>query len=451
MTLVTLGFLDELQDAFQALFEKILLPILETIFVALFNLVASLIKPILASIYYQIMVVFLKVLDFLGYVFDIFAGVRPVNYNGTPGYLLDIFFGYDPVSRAFFYITVFAAALAMIFTIYGVAKSIGDMTLEDKNPVGTVLKRAFRAGLTFMMIPLMMLFMLRISAVMLIQIDQAVSAQPASVDASAFPAVSGGSTLGSMVFLSGGMKAANDSRYNDNPFYTDALRVGYLNGGKAYDDLDGVKVDFDLLKFDYITCTCSAIVISLIMIGALFMFVRRIFDLLILYLVSPLFVAAIPLDDGGAFSKWRELFIGKMFSGFGTVISMKLFFLLIPLLFGANLRLSADAQIDAAMKLFIIIGGAWAAFHSQSTLLHLLSPEAAYAAQESVGIGALVGGMAMSKMGSIGKGGGGGNRRPGGGQPGGSERETHQRQQTSSGGGAYAPQGTHNAPGGAVV
>jgi hypothetical protein len=315
------------------------------------------------------------------------------------------------------------------------------------------MKRALRAAFTFMLIPFMVLFMLRLSSVMLIQIDQAISAQTVPVSGDGVPAGSGNARLGSLVFLSGSMKAANNSSHNTNPSYTDELRVGYLNGRKDYSNLTTVKADFNMTNYDYITATCSAILISLIMIGALFMFIQRVFDLLILYLVSPLFVAAIPLDDGAAFGKWRELFIGKIFSGFGTVISMKLFFLLVPMLFSAQLKLSANAEVDAALKLFIIIGGAWAAFQSQTTLLHLLSPEAAYAAQEGVGIGALVGGMAMSGAASVGNkigGGGGKNQQPGGGSGGGDARETAQRQQQSSGSGAYAPQGAHSAPGGAI-
>jgi hypothetical protein len=451
MHLATLGFLETLQDVLKSIFDRILLPVLTVLFEAMFNLVVELIKPILASIYYQIMVVFLKVLDFLAYVFDIFAGVRPVNYHGTASYFLDIFFGYDPISKAFFYITVFAAVLAVIFTIYSVVKSVGDMTLEDKNPVGAVLRRAFKAAVIFMMIPLMTLFLLRLSSVMLVQVSQAISGQ--AVDSSDIPTGSGeASSLGSLVFLSGSMKAANNDSYNSNPSYTDALRVRYLQNMADYSNVDQVKGDFDLTKYDYITSTCSAIVVSLIMIGALFMFIRRVFDLLILYLVSPVFVATIPLDDGGAFSKWRELFVAKMFSGFGTVIAMKLFFLFVPMLFSSNLKLNANSDIDAAIKLFIIIGGAWAAFQSQTTLLHLLSPEAAYAAQESVGIGALVGGMAMRGVASVGgKIGGGGKKQSGGGsRQSGGDMESYHRQRQSEGGGAYAPQGAHSAPGGAI-
>jgi hypothetical protein len=372
-----------------------------------------------------------------------------VSYNGTPSYFLDVFFGYDPISKAFFYITIFAAVLATIFTIYSVVKSIGDMALENKNPVGVVLRRALRAALIFMMIPLMTLFLLRLTSIMLIQVNQVINTQ--TVDSSGVPANGGAPGLGALVFLSGSMKAANNTGYNSNPSFTDALRADYLTGDKDYSDQNTVEGDFDLTKFDYITSTCGAIVVSLIMIGALFMFIRRIFDLLILYLTAPIFVAAIPLDDGGAFSKWRELFVAKMFSGFGTVITMKLFFLLIPMIFSADLKLNSNPDVDAALKLFIIIGGAWAAFQSQTTLLHLLSPEAAYAAQESVGIGALVGGMAMSKVGAIGGKALSGGRQSGGrgGQSGG-DMESFHRQRQSDGGGAYAPQGAHSAPGGAL-
>ncbi|MDR1059753.1 MAG: hypothetical protein LBL83_00720 [Clostridiales bacterium] len=410
MHLAYLGFLDVLKNVLNTVFNSVLKPVLKTVFMALFDIVSQLLQPILAGIYYQILIVFLKIVDFLSYVVDIFAGVRTVSAKGVaPAPLLDMFFNQDPISRAFAYITFFAAGLSVLFAVYGVAKSVGDMALDGKNPVGEVLRRALKSALAFMLVPLMVLFMLRLSAVLLDQVAETLSAQTAGPASASYKTPK----LGGIIFLSGTMNAAQNSAFNSDPHFSDKIREPYMTGEQDYGNLTAVKSDFDLLKYDYFTSTCAAILVAIMLIGSLFLFVRRIFELLLLYLVSPMFVAAMPLDDGGIFAKWREMFIAKMFSGFGTVIAMKLFFMFVPMLFSNDIQLITSGffakEADAMLRLFIIIGGAWAAWHAQTTLLHLLSPEAAAAAQESLGIGLLVGNAALSKVGGAWAAGKGGN------------------------------------------
>ena len=119
------------------------------------------------------------------------------------------------------------------------------------------------------------------------------------------------------------------------------------------------------------------------MIADIFLFIRRIFELLILYLVSPLFACTMPLDDGAAFSKWQNLFIAKFFSGFGSVFTMKLYLVLVPIIVGSGIQMHSNPTVDALLKLFVVMGGAWAAFKSQHLFLQIMNPEAAAAAQES--------------------------------------------------------------------
>jgi hypothetical protein len=116
---------------------------------------------------------------------------------------------------------------------------------------------------------------------------------------------------------------------------------------------------------------------------------------LLLYLVSPVYVSALPIDDGNLFSKWREMFLAKLFAGFGTVFTMKIFLVIVPLISGSSITLYADPNIDAMLKLFIIIGGAWAAFRAQNLFLQILHPEAAFAAQATMMAMFGMAGMAM--------------------------------------------------------
>ncbi len=123
------------------------------------------------------------------------------------------------------------------------------------------------------------------------------------------------------------------------------------------------------------------------MICAMFVFIRRIIEVAMLYLTAPLFVSAMPLDGGAVFGKWRQMFIGKLFTGFGIVISMKLVFMLTPIIFTPNLRLyGASTTIDSILKTLFMVASFYAAWKSSTLITELISPEAAMAERDSMDV-----------------------------------------------------------------
>ena len=45
-------------------------------------------------------------------------------------------------------------------------------------------------------------------------------------------------------------------------------------------------------------------------------FIQRIFDIILLYLISPISIATIPLDEGNRFKVWKDMMIGKILSAY---------------------------------------------------------------------------------------------------------------------------------------
>ncbi|MEG1687176.1 MAG: hypothetical protein RR276_04770 [Angelakisella sp.] len=445
MNIAFLGFIETLQKVFEGIFDMILTPVLTDITTILFNKAGAFIMGILGKLLLQFLVIILKIVDFLSAIFDIFSGTRYVHvtdglnhvlqtneYRVVDGvtkiipkgtmvnyrqeYLLDAFLERDEIRQAFLMISLFAAGIAFLLTIFVVAKSVSDMAMTDKNPVGKVLGRGLKAAVTFLMTPILVIFMLQLSSIVVVRVSNTI-------------ADSGGTgtppTLGTIIFLTGGLNAAKDEAYNKNPSFTDGLRMKYYNGTASYSNMEQLERDFDPAKFDIVTAVVSTLLMIIILILSIFLFVGRIFEVIILYLVSPLFVSTMPIDDGAMYGKWRDLFVAKLFSGFGVVFTMKMFLTLVPLISGPSITLHTDPVINSILKMFIIIGGAWAAFKSQHLILQILHPEAAMAAQAQTAaiMGLVVGlatggaGLAMSAAGAVtGKGGGGGG---GGGKGGG--------------------------------
>ena len=62
-----------------------------------------------------------------------------------------------------------------------------------------------------------------------------------------------------------------------------------------------------------------------------------------LFIASPIFVSTMPLDDGEKFKAWQDMFVAKIFSGFGSVIAMELYMLLCPVVMGEEFHLCRTA------------------------------------------------------------------------------------------------------------
>ncbi|MFI3166534.1 MAG: hypothetical protein R3Y32_00275 [Bacillota bacterium] len=105
---------------------------------------------------------------------------------------------------------------------------------------------------------------------------------------------------------------------------------------------------------------CIAMLVSLILCS--FTFVKRIFDVMLLYILSPLMISTQPLDDGTRFKQWRDLMISKVISAYAIVLTVNLYFMIVPkiiinpgVIFDTN-----NSVANGIIQLLFVIGGAFA-------------------------------------------------------------------------------------------
>lgn len=135
------------------------------------------------ALYYEILKFILSVVDYLEKAFGIFIGLEPVTYypNGPgggeviQGSLLEVLFNMDAVRNAFWIITFSGVCIAVVLTIYGVAKSAFDLDFENKRPVSHVLSQLMKSVVGAFLIPFMVLCMIQVSTAVLTTLDNAVS------------------------------------------------------------------------------------------------------------------------------------------------------------------------------------------------------------------------------------------------------------------------------------
>ncbi|MBP1563051.1 MAG: hypothetical protein J6C38_04985 [Oscillospiraceae bacterium] len=370
----------------------------------------------------------LHIVDVFQDFFDVFAGTKTVKNEGNEMYLLDVFLTNDGVKQALLAVTFIGIAICFIFTIYSVAKSMGSYALEHKRPISHVMKTALKSCIAFMIVPVMMYFGSQLSSAILISTQNAIVGVTGSDEAPRLSTIlflsgtfgdddepNASFTTGKRAAYFGGSdyKGEKKSIYNPGDYLVDFNMYPSLDldnilavfqsqaddvkvADKAADNLknnknnnnDGFSLD-DLSKnaktfpsmfetlYNYPLVYIASLGVILILLCSTFVFIRKIIEVIILYITSPLFVATMPLDGGTTFKRWRDMFVGKLLSGFGIVISMNLVFIFIPMIMSSNFSFSGNMALDVTLKIVFVIGSMYAAWKSNTTILEVINPEIA--------------------------------------------------------------------------
>lgn len=187
--------------------------------------------------------------------------------------------------------------------------------------------------------------------------------------------------LDRLVYLMGTMRAAKNPDHNLNPSLTDPLRGPYFSGEKSIYDIDSIIADFDIgFATDWILIYIIAWKLMWDLAVIILTCIARIFNLLMLYIMAPPFIAAAPLDDGAKTKQWLITFTVQCFSVFATVISMRLLLLYIPLVADANLVLFDSAILNLVAKVVLIWGGMEVVKKADNMITGILADSASHQA-----------------------------------------------------------------------
>lgn len=105
----------------------------------------------------------------------------------------------------------------------------------------------------------------------------------------------------------------------------------------------------ELGSFNYVVGYFSAIIILVAVASACLGLIKRLYDIVILFLSLPLIVSTIPLDDGARFKVWRETVISKVVIAYGAVFAVNVFLLMIPII--------GTFEGAAILKMLLMVGG----------------------------------------------------------------------------------------------
>lgn len=209
-----------------------------------------------------------------------------------------------------------------------------------------------------------------------------------------------GAMLGRTIMLTASFNAAKNSVYNESASVTDSLRLPYYAGAKDIYDWGTVDDDFNITLFDWnhlIVLVISYFVVkemAIIIINC----VARIFNIILLYLTAPGFIAAMPLDDGGKFKQWTTAFIIQSLSIFGSIFAVRLLMIFIPIVMAPQLVIFSNSFANAVAKLALLVGICVTSERASGMISGILADNAGYQSimAGDAGSGLVSSGMAIA-------------------------------------------------------
>ena len=122
-----------------------------------------------------------------------------------------------------------------------------------------------------------------------------------------------------------------------------------------------VEHGYTLFQINYFVIAIVGVFMAYVLITLAYAMVRRMFILLMLFVISPAICAMYPLDDGSAVGQWRKNFISTTIGAYGAVAGMNIFLSLLPIIetmgftFASNS--AASPLVDELIQLFMMVAG----------------------------------------------------------------------------------------------
>ena len=109
-----------------------------------------------------------------------------------------------------------------------------------------------------------------------------------------------------------------DTTQTDPEYYANCIDQAYGAGApfKAWWNVDDW---YSLFNINYLILGVGGIFILYVLGAISFGMVKRLFTLIVLFIISPIMCSMYPIDDGAAAGNWRKRFLSQTISAYGAV------------------------------------------------------------------------------------------------------------------------------------
>ncbi len=386
-------FLDGIIDAISGVFSGIANWISDKIGQWVDYLIYTLLKFV-----YEILKIFFLLLDFIQMVFRKMAGLDTVYIDGQAWSqdLALMFFRNENVINALISLMVVAVVLIFATTFIAIIRNHYNAREAKDTAIGPVVGRAFKALFTFIFVPLVCYFGVYVSNGLLKTVDQATRLSNALTISGEVFVASGMNANRARIDSDFNLKLQGDASLNFNGAFKEDSNQNYTNSQDSADKIDEafaskleanghnvqassddysymfhqaspgninnwdymntdlVFIYYDFLKYNWLFAFVSCFFIMATLLVAALGVIQRLFEITILFAISPPFIALMPLDEGRAYKNWAGKFIGNVLIMYGTVVALNFFFIIAPILqtvdlFGSPQEIEAYGELTCAL------------------------------------------------------------------------------------------------------
>ena len=263
---------------------------------------------------------------------NMLCGIQPITYYGDETDFIGFLLKNQSITVAFAVATLIGVILVFIFGAIAIIRTVATEKVE-KTPaqIGVQVGKTL---LIFLFIPVAFTVLLFFTN---------------TIMKALYSATLGGSPDGLGRFLAGA-------------FAQDALHTGvpndfYLIPSFNYRSTSSMSNYVDLSEYDFFFSWLTGIVLLISLGGALLVFVDRAISIVVLYIFSPISLSTAVLDDGARFKLWRDQFIIKLLTGYGCIIAINIYALIVGAITSNSLVFFDNYILNNVMKIIIIIGG----------------------------------------------------------------------------------------------
>lgn len=390
---------------------------------------------IIGTIIYPLFGVIYSVIDLVERIFQAFAGTETVYVSGdqvtsgnsgadadtgTVYYLLRS----DLVRNMFLAMLYLAIILLVVFTIMAVLKN---MYQPQPKKWQDIIASAIKGLGLFIIVPACSLLAVWVGNILLVAIDGATSGSSSSATMSGRLFIAASYTSN---YIRSDAEGIDQQKYNevaalcarcgieirafqptdggldtdyeyyaslvDDCFASEAMSAARCNWGD-------VNAHYAIIHINFLTLAAGGIFMLFVLGSISFGMVKRLFMLVILFIISPVVCSMYPIDEGNAYKSWFGEFKKNLLSAYGAVAGMNLFLTIMPIVDQIQLGASGgNGDWVGLLQLILVIAGLFVVKDVISFISGLAGGDNSYSGGNSLFVS--VRGKAKSGLGKIGSG-----------------------------------------------
>lgn len=263
----------------------------------------------------------------------------------------------NTIHRVFLTIMLIGVILLTIFLIIALIRA--NYQSNERKTRGAIIAKAGQSLLIFLLIPFLLLAGMTLVNTIMASINSSMQIY----------ITEGQSSIGGQMLITTGNNAFIGSSGE-----REAIERMFLSGELDYNKLSVVKQYYDISEMNYVVGILGGLVMLVMFVISSITFIQRIFDIILLYIVSPITTSTIPLDEGNRFRVWKDMLISKILGAYGIILVMNLFFLIMPQI---NRMTFFDNGFQNGLVYFLfMIGGAFAITKANLVISQLCGSQA---------------------------------------------------------------------------